>query len=184
MITIIGLALGLSMDAFSVSITNGCIIHELKLRHAIRIAFSFGLFQAIMPLIGWATGSLFSSYIQSFDHWIAFGLLSFIGIKMIYDSRKRESENKTKDCRHYPTLFILSIATSIDALAVGVSFAFLNIQIIFPVLLIGIITFIVCLIGIFIGNRIGKFFETGIELFGGLILIGIGIKILIEHLFF
>ena len=177
LLTIIGIALGLSMDAFSVSVTNGCIINELKLRHAFRIAFFFGFFQAIMPVIGWASGSVFYKYIQSIDHWIAFGLLSFIGIKMIYESIKKDAEKKQKDCRHYPTLFILSIATSIDALAVGISFSVLNIRIIFPALLIGIITFIVCLIGIFIGNKIGQLFNNKLELVGGIILIGIGVKI-------
>lgn len=172
------------MDALSVSVTNGCIIKELKPRHAFRIAFFFGFFQAMMPVIGWAMGSLFYSYIRSFDHWIAFGLLFFIGIKMIYESFKKDEEKKQKDCRHYPTLLILSLATSIDALAVGVSFALLDVQIIFPAAVIGIITFIVCLAGVFVGNRIGQFFENRLELAGGIILIGIGVKILVEHLFF
>ncbi len=184
--TLIGISLGLSMDAFAVSVTNGFMIKNLKKRQAFRIAFFFGGFQALMPVLGWAAGLSFSRYIEGFDHWIAFGLLAFIGGKMILESRRAtepgcEDDGK-KDCSHFPTLLIMSLATSIDALAVGLSFAFLRIHIFVPVLVIGGVTFAVCLAGVFVGEKIGCFFENRLELTGGLVLIGIGLKILLEHL--
>lgn len=184
--TLLGIALGLSMDALAVSVTNGFIIKELKFKHAFRIALAFGFFQAIMPIIGWAAGSFFAEYIKGFDHWIAFVLLVYIGGKMLFESFKKEEESCSdeKNCTHLPTLIIMSIATSIDALAVGLSFAFLNVSIAVPVLVIGGITFVLCLAGVYIGNKVGHFFENKLELVGGLVLIGIGVKILIEHLFF
>ncbi|MEO0292682.1 MAG: manganese efflux pump MntP family protein [candidate division WOR-3 bacterium] len=178
---LLGIGFGLSMDAFSVSIINGSIIKKLKIRHAFRMAFSFGFFQALMPMIGWCIGLSFIKYIQNFDHWFAFLLLSFIGGKMIYKSRRINEEIK-KDCITFIELFILSIATSIDALAIGLSFSFLQVKIIIPALTIGGITFIICLIGFYIGDKIGNFIKTNMELFGGLILIIIGIKIVIEHI--
>jgi putative Mn2+ efflux pump MntP len=182
LIKIIGIGIGLSMDALSVSVVNGCAIKELKFKHAFRMSFFFGFFQAIMPVIGWAAGLAFLSYIQDFDHWIAFGLLTIVGLKMIWESRSLKQDYSSKNCIHLPTLLMLSIATSIDALAVGLSFSILKVQIILPVVIIGAITFILCLVGVYIGNRVGHFFENKLELIGGLILIGIGIKILIEHL--
>jgi putative Mn2+ efflux pump MntP len=141
-----------------------------------------GLFQAVMPIIGWAAGMRFKSLIRPFDHWIAFGLLAFIGIKMLIETRSLDTECRSRDCTHFPTLIVLSLAKSIDALAVGISFAVLNIQILLPILIIGAVTFILCVIGIYIGNRIGHLFENKIQLIGGVVLIGIGMKILIEHL--
>jgi putative Mn2+ efflux pump MntP len=181
-ISILGIALGLSMDALAVSVTNGCIIKELKVRHAFRISFSFGLFQAVMPLIGWAAGLTFSSYIDDFDHWIAFGLLTLIGGKMIAESRKLDQRCEERNCLHLPTLIALSVATSIDALAVGVSFALLRTSIIMPVIIIGTVTFAVCLAGVYAGKKIGHLAEGKLECAGGLVLILIGIKILLEHL--
>jgi len=181
-IEIFGIAVGLSMDALSVSVVNGCLIKNIKLKSALRIAFFFGFFQAIMPLIGWYCGLTFNRYIADFDHWIAFVLLCLIGVRMIFESQKRNKECSTKNCLHLPTLIILSLATSIDALAVGVSFSMLNINIIIPVVIIGLVTFIICIAGIYIGNKIGHFFEDKLELLGGFILIGIGFKILIENL--
>lgn len=183
MLNILFIAFGLAMDAFAVSITSGLTIKNLKIKHAFRIALFFGLFQAIMPLIGWLSGLTIKDFVMSIDHWIAFILLSFIGCKMIYESTKIESEKiKTNPLNMY-TLLILSIATSIDALAVGISFAFLLVSIITPILIIGVVTFILSFIGVFIGNLKGHLFEGKIEIFGGVILIGIGLKILIEHLF-
>ncbi len=182
LITIIGIAVGLSMDAFAVSVANGCIIKGLKIKNALLIAFSFGFFQFLMPVFGWAAGNTFKSYIQNFDHWIVFGLLGLIGGKMIYESLKANRNCKSKNCLHLPTLLLLSIATSIDALAAGVSFSLVNVNIILPVVMIGVITFILCLIGIYIGNNIGNFIEDKLELAGGIILILIGVKVLIEHL--
>jgi putative Mn2+ efflux pump MntP len=179
-ITIFGIGLGLSMDAFAVSVINGFIIKKLNIRYAFRIAFSFGFFQALMPVIGWTLGLSFRKYITNIDHWIAFSLLCLIGGKMIYESINCSEEKR--DCLQFSALLILSIATSIDALAVGLSFSFLQIEIIMPALIIGVITFIVSLIGIFLGDKIGRFVGNKLELIGGLILIIIGIKIVLEHL--
>jgi len=170
------------MDAFAVSITSGITIKHLKINNALKIALFFGSFQAFMPLIGWLAGLSLRDFISGVDHWIAFGLLSFVGCKMIYESIKLEpGEKKIKPLNAY-ILVMLSIATSIDALAIGVSFAFLKISIATPVIVIGAATFLLSFLGVFIGNRFGHFFEKKIEIVGGLVLIGIGIKILIEHL--
>ena len=179
---IIGLALGLSMDAFAVSVTNGFVIKELKFGSAFRIALFFGVFQAVMPVIGWASGLSFVSYIQIVDHWVVFALLGFIGSKMIIESRSLKKESECKNCLHLPTLILLSFATSIDALAIGFSFAFLRVSIFMPVALIGGITFIVCLSGVYLGKKVGHIFENRIEMIGGIVLFGIGLKILVEHL--
>ena len=181
-IEIIGLALGLSMDAFAVSVTNGFMIKQLKFRSAFRIALFFGVFQAVMPVIGWAAGLSFVSYIQSVDHWLAFALLGFIGSKMIVESRSLRKGSECKNCLHLPTLIILSFATSIDALAIGFSFACLRVSIVMPVAFIGGITFLVCLAGVYLGKKVGHIFENKIEMFGGIVLIAIGAKILVEHL--
>lgn len=182
LITIIGISIGLAMDALAVSVTNGFIIKDLKFGQAFRIAFFFGFFQAIMPIIGWAAGITFEKYIHAFDHWIAFALLFYIGGKMILESRKKNVDLSCVNCSRYPTLLMLSIATSIDALAVGLSFALLQVEIIKPVLIIGLITFIICIGGIYLGNRTGKLLGKKFELAGGIILIIIGIRIVIEHI--
>ena len=184
MITIVFIAFGLAMDAFAVSITSGITIKHLKINNAIKIAAFFGLFQAIMPLIGWLAGFSLGDFISGIDHWIAFGLLSLIGCKMIYESTKMEADEKEVNPLNIYMLLILSIATSIDALAVGISFSFLKVSIALPVIVIGSITFLLSVLGVFVGNRSGHFFEGKIEIVGGFILIGIGIKILIEHLFY
>jgi len=171
------------MDAFAVSISNGIIVQKDKLKLALKLGLFFGGFQAIMPLIGWLAGFSFKEMISDIDHWIAFGLLLIIGLKMIYESFGMDSEQEKKDLSYY-TIIILSIATSIDALAVGVSFVFLKVDIILPVILIGIITFVMSFLGVFLGNKFGKLFGSKIEIIGGLVLIGIGTKILIEHLYF
>jgi len=183
LLVIIGIAVGLSMDALAVSVANGIMIKQLRAQHAFRIAFSFGFFQAMMPLIGWAAGITFSQYIKPVDHWIAFALLLGVGARMIWESiSEGKKDEAQRNCLHFPTLLILSIATSIDALAVGVSFAFLDITIWFPIMIIGIITFIICFIGVIIGNKMGRIFGNKLGIIGGLVLIGIGIKILLEHL--
>jgi len=169
------------MDAFAVSISNGMTIRHQKVNNALRIGIFFGSFQALMPLIGWSAGLSFREFISGVDHWIAFVLLSFIGCKMIYESRKMGAREKEDKPMTLPTLLVLSIATSIDALAVGISFALLKISIVTPIIVIGIVTFVLSSLGVLIGNRIGHLFEKKIEILGGLILIGIGIKILIEH---
>jgi putative Mn2+ efflux pump MntP len=182
LLTIIATAFALSIDALAVSISNGIIIKELKFRHAFRIAVFFGLFQAIMPVLGWAAGYTFRDMIGAIDHWIALGLLSIIGIKMTIESRSLGKCEEAKDCQHLPTLLLMALATSIDALAAGISFAFLEVNIIGPVAIIGAVTFVVCLAGVYAGNRTGCYLKGKLELAGGLILIGIGIKIAVEHI--
>src|SRR4030042_5715805 len=181
-IQILLIAIGLAMDALAVSITYGITIKQQKINNALKIGLSFGSFQAFMPLIGWLAGLTLRDLISGVDHWIAFGLLSLIGCKMIYESTKMGGEKKETVSLSLWMLLMLSIATSIDALAVGISFAFLNISIVTPIIVIGTVTFMLSFLGVLIGNKAGHFFERKIEVIGGLILIGIGIKILIEHL--
>jgi len=181
-ISIIFIAFGLAMDAFAVSITSGITIKSLKINNALKIAAFFGLFQAIMPIIGWLAGLSFREIISDVDHWIAFGLLFLIGCKMIYESSKMEVDNNKINPLNLYVLLMLSIATSIDALAIGLTLSFLNVSIILPSIIIGTITFLLSVIGVYFGNKFGHYFERKIEMVGGFILIGIGIKILIEHL--
>jgi len=170
------------MDAFAVSITSGITIKRLHINHALKIALFFGLFQAFMPIIGWLAGLSLRDYISAIDHWIAFGLLSFIGCKMIYESITVQSNKKEINPLNVYVLLVLSVATSIDALAVGISFAFLKVSIVTPVIIIGTVTFLLSYLGVYIGDRIGHFFENKIEIAGGFLLIGMGIKILVEGL--
>jgi putative Mn2+ efflux pump MntP len=175
------IALSLAMDSFSVSIIRGLANPQTKmLAEALKVGVFFGFFQAIMPIIGWLTGISIIDFISAFDHWIAFGLLTFIGIRMIYESIKTESK-KIVYSSSISVLFMLSIATSIDALAVGLSYSFLEVTIVTPAIIIGVITFSLSFVGVYIGKRFGSIFEK-IGLLGGLILIGIGIKILSEHI--
>jgi len=183
-ITVLFIALGLSMDSLAVSVASGISIKFFKLKNVFKIAFFLAFFQGIMPLIGWSAGIGFKHYITPFDHWVAFGLLLFLGIKMIVDGYKNPDGENGCNPLKMAVLLGLSIATSIDALAVGISFAFLDISIITPILIIGITTFLVSLSGILIGIHFGKKFNLRIELIGGIILIGIGIKILLEHTLF
>ena len=145
---IILIAIGLSMDAFAVSITSGVTIKNLKVKHALKIAAYFGIFQAVMPLIGYLAGISLNKYITSYDHWIAFILLAFIGGKMIYEGFQIEKCEMNKDCLNSVTLLVLAIATSIDALAVGVVFSSLSISVLMPVAIIGFITFVICFAGV------------------------------------
>ena len=181
-LTLIAIAVGLSMDAFAVSVASGIAIKNLKLHHAVRIALSFGAFQAVMPVIGWYVGRSVAEVISPWDHWVVFGVLVFIGGKMIIESFKIEAVERPANPLNVWVLLVLSIVTSLDALAVGFSFAFLVTDIITPVIIIGAVTFILCLIGIAIGDKLGHFFEKKIEIVGGLVLIAIGVKILFEHL--
>ena len=181
-VSIVIIAVGLAMDAFAVSITSGITIKRLHINHALKIALFFGLFQAFMPIIGWLAGLSLRDYISAIDHWIAFGLLSFIGCKMIYESITVQSNKKEINPLNVYVLLVLSVATSIDALAVGISLAFLKVSIVTPVIIIGTVTFLLSYLGVYIGDRIGHFFENKIEIAGGILLIGIGIKILVEGL--
>jgi len=174
------------MDAFAVSIASGVAIQPLHMYHAVRIALFFGLFQALMPLIGWLAGLSLPGFVAAWDHWIAFGLLSGIGAKMILEAgwMKSDDETHTEAGAPYSTsiLLVLSIATSIDALAVGLSLSMLAVAILLPAIVIGLVTFGLSFVGVFIGDRVGHFFERKIEVLGGAVLIGIGTKTLIEHL--
>ncbi|MGI0482147.1 manganese efflux pump MntP family protein [Geminocystis sp. CENA526] len=182
-ITIFLTSVGLAMDAFAVSIGAGITLKKVSTKDAVIIATFFGGFQFIMPLLGWFSGLFFRDFIISIDHWIAFGLLSFIGGKMLYESFQDEEEEETTDFRNLYVLSTLALATSIDALAVGLTFSVIQTPIVEAAIIIGIITFIICLMGVFIGNKFGHLFEKQAETIGGIILIGIGVKILIEHLF-
>ncbi len=189
MLEILLLALALAMDAFAVSIGAGICIPDIRLFHALRASLAFGLFQFGMPVIGWLLGGAFRSYIDGIDHWLAFGLLAFIGVKMIIesfsagkDSSCSEEGLRKTDIRNMGTLLVLSVATSIDAMAVGLSYSVVGAAILMPAAAIGVVTFLLCAIGIEFGKRIGARFEGWAELAGGLVLIGIGTKILIEHL--
>lgn len=181
-ITNVSLALGLAADAFVVSISSGLTIRNMKINKALKIALFFGVFQAIMPLIGWLVGLTLRGAISEIDHWIAFGLLSLIGGKMIYEALQDDVEQKKFNPLDTYTLVGLSIATSLDALAVGFSFAVLKTSIAAPITLIGFITFFLSFIGVFIGHKCGVFCQKQVEILGGLVLIAIGSKILIEHL--
>lgn len=177
------IGLGLSMDAFAVSVSNGINIKAEKFKNALEAGIFFGVFQAFMPLIGWAVGINLKSFISSFDHWVAFGLLALIGLKMIHESSKlKRIKNKT-NLFGIKVLFMLAVATSLDALIIGVSFAFINVPIFTAAIIIGIITFTLSFIGVLMGNRFGAFFGKKAEIIGGLILILIGTKILLQHLF-
>lgn len=182
-ITITGVGMGLAMDAFAVSVVCGAVFRQLRILHALRMALFFGAFQSLMPLIGFAAGKSFEGFIGLYDHWLAFGLLTAVGGKMIYEAFKiEEVEKKPADPSSLIALLVLSIATSIDALAVGFTLSLLTHSIARAVLLIGAVTFILSYAGYLIGKRFGHFFENKIEIVGGLILIGIGVKILVGHL--
>ncbi len=180
---IVLIAVGLAMDAFAVAVSSGVTLRKMKLRHAMRIAAFFGFFQALMPLLGWLTGRAFRQYICTYDHWIAFILLAIIGGKMIYEARRSRDEETVSDPLNVYVLFTLAIATSIDALAVGVTFSFLDVDIWQSIGVIGAITFVVSFIGTQLGKTFGHLFENRLEIIGGLILIGIGLKILVHHQF-
>jgi putative Mn2+ efflux pump MntP len=185
LITIVLLALALAMDAFAVSLSTGVTMCKMHLRNALKMAAFFGVFQAIMPIAGWSVGSFAAELIKSFDHWVAFVLLAVIGGKMIYEAlwSKDDDEEEKKDPHNIYILLTLSFATSIDAAAVGISMSFLNVAIIQPSIIIGVITFFVSLLGTQIGCKVGNAFGSRIEVLGGVVLIGIGVKILIQHLF-
>ena len=180
---ILGLAMGLAMDAFAVSIAAGTNSLVIGNRATFRISFHFGLFQGLMPILGWLAGTSIAPLIQSFDHWVAFLLLSFIGGKMIFSGSNDESDSPPTNPSKGWNLVMLSIATSIDALAVGLSLGMLNVRIWFPSLVIGIVTGLLSLLGVLFGNRLGMRFGRRIEIVGGMILLFIGLRILYSHLF-
>ncbi len=179
---IIFISIGLSMDACAVGICKGLSMKKFSIKKGIVIGVYFGLFQGLMPLLGYFLGTTFESVITNVDHWTAFILLSFIGINMIKESFSES--NSLNDLVSFREMFPLSIATSIDALAVGITCAFLKVNIISMIIMIGVITFIMSFIGSYIGNKFGCRFERKAQVFGGIILISLGLKILIDHLFF
>jgi putative Mn2+ efflux pump MntP len=185
MLNVVLIGLSLSLDAFAVSVSSGIAIRDLRKRHALRASLFFGLFQFFMPVTGWLLGNTFVSYIQAFDHWIAFILLAFIGGKMVFEGlprRERETKPQRTDIRNLKTLTLLAVATSIDAFAAGISFSLIGQDIIQAAALIGAITFTVCLAGFLIGKSVGIIFQKGAQIAGGIVLIAIGARILLEHL--
>lgn len=175
------IAIGLSMDAFAVAVCKGLSMKTINKKYMFLIALFFGGFQALMPLLGYFLGSQFSVYIERFDHWVAFLLLAVIGGNMIRESRE-EAEEESYQGINYKELLLLAVATSIDALAVGITFAFLQVEIVPAVALIGCTTFVLSLIGVVVGNLFGARYKSRAEFTGGVILLLIGVKILLEHL--
>ncbi len=177
---------GLSMDAFAVSICKGLGMNRLNMKQALVIGLFFGGFQALMPFIGWALGSQFQDLISPIDHWVAFILLAIIGGKMLFDAFREDDEEEAadpKDARlDLKELLMLAIATSIDALAVGITFAFLGVNIVWAIAIIGVTTFVLSLVGVGVGHVFGARYEKGATIAGGIVLILIGCKILLEHL--
>lgn len=180
------MGVGLSMDAFAVSICKGLAMRKVNKKQAFVIGLFFGGFQALMPFIGWALGSQFESYITSIDHWIAFVLLVVIGGNMVKEAVSEKVGEDEVEQMDPPLdikeMFILAIATSIDALAVGITFAFLNYPIVEAITIIGITTFVISIIGVYVGNFFGSKYKKRAEIVGGVILILLGVKILLEHL--
>lgn len=183
-LTVFLLAIGLSFDSFAVSVCSGLNLPQIRFMQAAKIAIFLALFQAVMPLIGWLVGNSIKSLIEPVDHWIAFGLLSLIGGKMIIESFIDSEAREIKNPLNIRVILTLSVATSIDALAVGFSFATLLSKILIAVLIIGLVTFIASMLGILLGKKTGPSVNRYAEIFGGVILLLIGTKILAEHLFF
>lgn len=176
---IILISISLALDSLAVSIAGGANAQKSKILHAIKVAAFFGAFQAGMPLLGWIIGETIKDEIVQIDNWIAFFLLSGIGIKMIHESLTHNSDEEKKDILNNKTLILLSIATSIDALVVGITLGLLPVPLLLSISIIGIVTFILCFFGFLFGNKLGKLFGKRIEIIGGLVLIAIGIKILL-----
>jgi putative Mn2+ efflux pump MntP len=180
--SLLAIGFALSMDAFAVSVAEGVLIQERHLRHGVRTAGFFAAFQALMPLAGWAAGTEAQRLVAGVGHWIAFGILAGLGVKMVWESLRLEPAERRRSVMGFPTLLVLSLATSIDALAVGGALGVLQHSILVPIIIIGLVTFVVCLAGVFIGDRFGHLFESRIEIVAGVVLVLIGAKILIDHL--
>jgi len=182
-LSLLALSVALAMDAFAVAVVIGLMLKPLTKRHVFRLAFHFGLFQALMPTIGWLAGNAVHQYISAFDHWVAFGLLAFIGGKMIWGALQGE-ENKgfSSDPTSGWALVLLSVATSIDALAVGLSLAMIGSTILIPAVVIGLVAATFTAAGMVLGRRIGSLWGKRVEVVGGVILIAIGVKIILDHL--
>lgn len=191
LVSIVLIAFGLSMDSFAVSVSSGLVLPGIRFSKAMIIAFSLALFQGLMPFIGWMMGMSMQSYLQPYDHWIAFVLLAFLGIRMIVESRKSAEERTNFNPLNPAVLVTMSVATSIDALIVGMSLAFVQMPetllwmaVLIPVLIIGSVTFFMSMLGILFGKRIGNHFGKRMEMIGGVVVLAIGFRILAEHLWF
>lgn len=180
---VILIAFSLAMDCLAVSVSCGMALKRLTRSDALKVGVFFGGFQSGMALVGWIAGIGLGGYIEAIDHWVAFFLLALIGGKMIFEGIRNDYNSNRFNVKNYKILLLLSIATSIDALAVGVTLAFFPISMLYPIILIGIVSFIFAIIGILAGDKLGRIFGKRVEMIGGLILIGLGIKILFEHLF-
>ncbi|MFH1268350.1 MAG: manganese efflux pump MntP family protein [Planctomycetota bacterium] len=181
-LNLLGISVGLAMDAFAVSLAAGLTLASVTPRHTFRMAFHFGLFQAMMPILGWLAGKELAGYIAAYDHWIAFALLSFVGGKMLLEAGKGRAKTSEADPTRGLSLVTLSVATSIDALAVGMSMAFLRVSIWVPAAVIGLVAATLSAVGIRFGNRLGARVGRWAEAFGGCVLLLIGVKILVSHL--
>ncbi len=181
-ITLLGIAVALAMDAFAVALATGLALSVMNGRHLFRLSFHFGLFQALMPVIGWMAGMTIQKWIAAYDHWIAFSLLAFVGGKMILEAFAEDDEDElVRDPTRGWSLIMLSVATSIDALAVGLTLAMLSISVWVPSLVIGFVAGVLTVVGMLLGRRISGIWGQRVEIFGGLVLCGIGIKVLLEH---
>jgi putative Mn2+ efflux pump MntP len=169
------------MDTFAVSIVTGAAYKQLHIRHTLRMAGFFGGFQAFMPVVGYMAGLTVKQYVSNYDHWIAFGILAAVGLKMIYESFKIKEERQTPNPANLLVVLALAVATSIDALAVGITISLITHAIALAVIIIGAVTFALSFAGVYIGKRFGHFFEGGIEIIGGIVLIALGLKIVIQH---
>lgn len=179
---LLAVAVGLALDAFAVALGTSIAICRVSGRQVFRLSFHFGLFQALMPILGWAGGRLLAEVVAPWDHWVAFALLSAIGLKSIWESVKKDDDGRApRDPTLGWSLMALSVATSIDALAVGLSLAMLGVAILFPAVVIGLTAGLLTVIGMLAGGRLGVRFGSRLEAFGGLVLIGIGIKIVVDH---
>jgi manganese efflux pump family protein len=176
------IALSMAMDAFAVCLGAGTQPHTSSPRPVFRLAFHFGLFQFLMPVIGWLAGTTIVRYISAYDHWVAFSLLAFVGIRMIRSGFSPAGEEQTNDPSRGWTLVLLAFATSIDALAIGFSLGMIGVIIWYPAVVIGVVTGLISWLGIFLGNRLGQKFGKRMEIIGGIILILIGVRILLSHL--
>ncbi|MRR56034.1 MAG: manganese efflux pump [Deltaproteobacteria bacterium] len=180
-ITIFGIALALAMDAFAVALAAGAVLQPLTRRHLFRLGFHFGLFQALMPIGGWLIGMSVQKWISAYDHWIAFVLLAFVGGRMILEAFDEKKEKAIIDPTRGLTMVMLSVATSIDALAVGLSLAMLGVSVWRPATVIGIVAGVLTVLGMLLGRRLGDNWGKRVEIIGGVVLCMIGLKILLEH---
>lgn len=184
LVEILLVAVGLAMDAFAVAMGVGSLASSTGPRPTFRLSFHFGLFQFLMPVLGWIVGSGVARYIEAVDHWVAFGLLALVGVRMVRSGLDPDGEGFKTDPTRGRTLVMLSVATSIDAFAIGLGLAMLEINIVYPSTIIGIVAAGFTLLGLVLGNRLGEWFGKRMEVIGGAILIGIGLRILFQHLFF